>query len=62
MASWTKEIALRRNISVQTVKTHLANARRKLGARTRVELALLAQADELERLRQWREQELSRRA
>ncbi len=57
-----KEIALRRRISLGTVKNHLSNARRKLGVRTRVELALHAQADELEGLRRWRERELSRRA
>ncbi len=57
-----KEIALRRHISLGTVKNHLTNARRKLDVRTRVELALHAQADELEGLRRWRERELSRRA
>ena len=57
-----KEIALRRHISVGTVKNHLSNAKRKLDVRTRVELALHAQADELEGLRRWHERELSRRA
>lgn len=57
-----KEIGLRRHISLGTVKNHLSNARRKLDVRTRVELALYAQADELEGLRCWRERELSRRA
>lgn len=57
-----KEIALRRHISLGTVKNYLISARRKLGARTRVELALRAQADERERLRRWREHELTRLA
>ena len=57
-----KEIALRRHISLGTVKNHLSNARRKLDVRTRVELALHAQADELEGLRRWHKRELSRRA
>ncbi len=57
-----KEIARRRQIALGTVKNHLSNARCKLGVRTRVKLALLVTTDELERLRLWREQELSRRA
>ena len=57
-----KEIAQRRHLSLQTVKNHLLAIRNKLGVRNRVELALHGLSGELERLRRWRERELSRRA
>ena len=56
-----KEIALLRHISLQTVKNHLVTVGDKLGLHSRVELALLAQSGELEKLRRWQEREVSRR-
>lgn len=56
-----KEIALRRHISLQTVKNHLVAISDKLGLRNRVELALHVQSGELEGLRRWQEREVSRR-
>jgi DNA-binding NarL/FixJ family response regulator len=39
-----REIAQQLGVSESTVKVHVHNARRKLGAKSRVELALFAQA------------------
>ena len=57
-----KEIALRRYISLQTVKNHLDAISNKLGSRNRVEHVNHSMAAELERLRMWRERELAKRA